>query len=504
MSIMRDTLLVGGATFLVGSALMEIGDGNKEVGWWPYVGTFISGALGFYIVTATNMVKVEEKPKKKKVTMEDFRFLAEGPTDDELESWSERQDDGSMLVMIDEDGDSHTELTYDEEGDLTNLKRFMAEVFEATKKPRRRTTLTWTRGIDPKYRDDFDSGNYPYNVPNYYSSTYKDSNAYHIKELPEGYALHLWKPLRRGYYWRGYAKSPHSPAWERFDFYRKSGSIQDVLSWYNNQIAIPETKELSPFEIMLQQQGVVSDDIIIKRVEPTPERVQYFYEGGPAKYAPTKFAEVQKWNNELEFFNQIPTSLLNFCRGLIYVGWEKDGTMRSVNRYNADRKQWVASHPAWFQNMVKQKVKQLYFDVNGRGQWRINGTNFLIFSDSSWFPYAVKRNKRLPDGNLMFAVVKEGENGIIVWEIPRPTTQMKMYASYHNMEGEYPIDNSQRGHIFNECVAKYNPQKYEQIHDSMLNGSVVDNPLGFYSESNASLKGTEKAGHLMLRRFKKK
>ena len=501
---MRDTLLVGSATFLVGSALMEIGDGNKEVGWWPYVGTFISGALGFYIVTATNMVKVEEKPKKKKVTMEDFRFLAEGPTDDELEAWSERQDDGSMLVMIDEDGDSHTELTYDEEGDLTNLKRFMAEVFEATKKPRRRTTLTWTRGIDPKYRDDFDSGNYPYNVPNYYSSTYKDSNAYHIKELPEGYALHLWKPLRRGYYWRGYAKSPHSPAWERFDFYRKSGSIQDVLSWYNNQIAIPETKELSPFEIMLQQQGVVSDDIIIKRVEPTPERVQYFYEGGPAKYAPTKFAEVQKWNNELEFFNQIPTSLLNFCRGLIYVGWEKDGTMRSVNRYNADRKQWVASHPAWFQNMVKQKVKQLYFDVNGRGQWRINGTNFLIFSDSSWFPYAVKRNKRLPDGNLMFAVVKEGENGIIVWEIPRPTTQMKMYASYHNMEGEYPIDNSQRGHIFNECVAKYNPQKYEQIHDSMLNGSVVDNSLGFYSESNASLKGTEKAGHLMLRRFKKK
>ena len=486
---MRDTLIVGGATFLVGSALMAIGDGNKEVGWWPYVGTFLSGALGFYAVVANGLVKVK---------------AAEGPTDDELEAWSERQDDGSMLVMIDEDGDSHTELTYDEEGDLTNLKRFMAEVFEATKKPRRRTTLTWTRGIDPKYRDDFDSGNYPYNVPSYYSSYYKDSNAYHIKELPEGYALHLWKPQRRGYYWRGFAKSPHSPSWKRFDFYRKSGSIQDVLSWYNNQIAIPETKELSPFEIMLQQQGVVSDDIIIKRVEPTPERVQYFYEGGPAKYAPTKFAEVQKWNNELEFFNQIPTSLLNFCRGLIYVGWEKDGTMRSVNRYNADRKQWVASHPAWFQNMVKQKVKQLYFDVSGRGEWRINGTNFLIFSDSSWFPYAEKRNKRLPDGNLMFAVVKEGENGIIVWEIPRPTTQMKMYASHHNMEGEYPIDNSQRGHIFNECVAKYNPQKYEQIHDSMLNGSVVDNPLGFYLESDSALARTEKAGHLMLRRFKKK
>ena len=139
MSIMRDTLLVGGATFLVGSLLMEIGDeqGGKEVGWWPYVGTFISGALGFYLLTATNMVKVKN---------------AEGPTDDELESWSERQDDGSMLVMIDEDGDSHTELTY-EDGDLTNLKRFMAEVFEATKKPRRRTTLSWTRGIEPAFDD---------------------------------------------------------------------------------------------------------------------------------------------------------------------------------------------------------------------------------------------------------------------------------------------------------------------------------------------------------------
>ena len=495
---MRDTLIVGSATFLVGSALMEIGDGNKEVGWWPYVGTFISGALGFYIVTATNMVKVEEKPKKKKVTMEDFRFLAEGPTDDELEAWSERQDDGSMLVMIDEDGDSHTELTYDEEGDLTNLKRFMAELFEATKKPRRRTTLTWTRGIDPKYRDDFDSGNHPYNVPSYYGSFYKDSNAYHIKELPEGYALHLWKPLRRGYYWRGYAKSPHSPSWKRFDFYRKSGSISQVLSWYNDQIAIPETKELSPFEIMLQQQGVVSDDIIIKRVEPTPERVQYFYEGGPAKYAPTKFAEVQKWNSELEFFNQIPTELLNFCRGLIYVGWEKDGTVRSVNRYNADRKQWVASHPAWFQNMVKQKVKQLYFDVSGRGEWRINGKSFLIFSSSSWFPFSEKRNKRLPDGNLMFAVMMENGD----YEMPRPTTQMKMYASL--MKDQSTTERHQQAHVFSECVAKYNPQRYTHIHDSMLAGSVVDNTYGFCLDSDGALATkAEKAGHLMLRRFKK-
>ena len=85
-------------------------------------------------------------PLKTRVGAESFS--AEGPTDDELETWSERQNDGSMLVTIDEDGDSHTELTY-KDGDLTDLKRFMAEIFEADRKARRRTTLTWARGIEP-------------------------------------------------------------------------------------------------------------------------------------------------------------------------------------------------------------------------------------------------------------------------------------------------------------------------------------------------------------------
>jgi len=48
----RNSLLVGGATFLVGSVLMEIGDKpNGDIGWWPYVGTFISGAVGFMLLT---------------------------------------------------------------------------------------------------------------------------------------------------------------------------------------------------------------------------------------------------------------------------------------------------------------------------------------------------------------------------------------------------------------------------------------------------------------------
>tara|TARA_Y100000996_G_scaffold319645_1_gene255743 strand:+ start:1342 stop:2799 length:1458 start_codon:yes stop_codon:yes gene_type:complete len=483
MSIMRDTLLVGSATFLVGSALMEIGD-SKEVGWWPYVGTFISGALGFYLVTATDMVKVKN---------------AEGPTDDELESWSERQDDGSMLVMIDEDGDSHTELTYDEDGDLTDLKRFMAEVFEATKKPRRRTTFTWTRGFDPKYREGFDSGvgasttgiatiKRPYDVRDYWSQNhYKESNAYHIKELPEGYSIHLWKPRNRGGYWAAYTKSPHQD-WKMELFGRKSQALE-ILEWYNDQIAIPEKKELSPFEMMLQQQGVVSGDISISRIQPTPQKVQWFYQGGPEGYSPTVFAQVGTDDEEVSFVGNIPTELIDFCRGLIYVGWEKDGTVRSVTRYNQDRKQWVASHPAWFQNMVRQDVKTLHFEKDYRGYYRIEGREFLIFSDSNYFPKPSHRNKRLPDGNPVFAVMtNHGE-----WEIPRPTTQMKMYAS----EGK-SLARTQH-HIFNECVAKYNPQNYALIYASMLDGSVLDNPEGF-----GSIFGTEIAGHIMLRRFKKK
>ena len=147
MSMWRNSLLVGGATFLVGSALMQIGDSPKgEIGWWPYVGTFISGALGFMLVANPHTPKMFELnaesysrfcgnhacycPDCSSSTQCDYCIIqevqgrdnkwwnAEGPTDDELESWSERQDDGSMLVTIDEDGDSHTELTYDEEGDF--------------------------------------------------------------------------------------------------------------------------------------------------------------------------------------------------------------------------------------------------------------------------------------------------------------------------------------------------------------------------------------------------
>ena len=62
MSLLRDSAMVGVATFLVGSAFMQINltEDGKAVGWWPYVGTFLSGALGFYLIAATDVVKVKE------------------------------------------------------------------------------------------------------------------------------------------------------------------------------------------------------------------------------------------------------------------------------------------------------------------------------------------------------------------------------------------------------------------------------------------------------------
>ena len=165
MSLLRNSIIVGAATTLVGVGLMELSSESPlktpKPSWYVQATllTGLAGALGYALVN-------------NRYTPEALELNAESPTDDELESWSERQDDGSMLVMIDEDGDSHTELTYDDEGELTNLKRFMAEVFEATK-PRRRTTLTWTRGYDPAFvsmdgdRRVFANNPRPYNLDYY-------------------------------------------------------------------------------------------------------------------------------------------------------------------------------------------------------------------------------------------------------------------------------------------------------------------------------------------------
>ena len=72
------------------------------------------------------------------------------------------------------------------------------------------------------------------------------------------------------------------------------------------------------------------------------------------------------------------------------------------------------------------------------------------------------------------------------------------------MKDQSTTERHQQAHVFSECVAKYNPQRYTHIHDSMLAGSVVDNTYGFCLDSDGALATkADKAGHLMLRRFKK-
>ena len=70
MSLLRNSVIVGGATFLVGSAFMEIGkaDSKSDIGKWPYIATFLSGALGFYLLKQ-NFIPV---PKALELNAENF------------------------------------------------------------------------------------------------------------------------------------------------------------------------------------------------------------------------------------------------------------------------------------------------------------------------------------------------------------------------------------------------------------------------------------------------
>jgi hypothetical protein len=69
MSLLTDSLLVGGATFLVGAIFMEInlGKGGFErtptasniakIGVWPYIATFLSGSIGYYSLNKVGLIK---------------------------------------------------------------------------------------------------------------------------------------------------------------------------------------------------------------------------------------------------------------------------------------------------------------------------------------------------------------------------------------------------------------------------------------------------------------
>ena len=540
MSLLRDSAIVGAATFLVGSVFMGITvkQEGEPVGWWPYVGTFMSGALGFYLLGATNVVKVKNAESTGCYECgqdyegdDDFRNCdlcdvllcggcnrrCEGCSNTVCNSHRCSKDccDGAFCDECHKEEFGAESFSADQNEDLSGIKQFMAEVFEADRKARRRTTLTWARGMEQGFigHDDFLKQPRPYENYDYYGSNYKNSNAYHISGLPTGYHIHLWKPRRRSGYWRVFMKSPNSKVWRQGTSNSKSRIMPEVLKWYNDAIAAPTETELTPIQQLMIGQGMISGETQIHRIEIpatiqkkknkiTGEmvsktiiagKIQYYYSGGENDSEPTLFAT---YDGMIEFeLNTPPASIANFCRGLIYLDTETAGNLRSVNRYNKDRKQWVASHPAWFQNMCKQGINSVYF-TSRRGTYSIENTEFLRFYGTPSLP----ETKTLDLGNgiekPMFQVrlpIEDGEEVVDDgWITPRPSTQKKMYAINPLGLAETKIG------IFNKCVAKYQPQEWDFIKEEMLGGTLFANTEGF------NLVGSEPAGHIMCRRFKKK
>jgi len=72
MTVLRDSAIMGAATFLVGAVFMEIGDdeGIEFDKTFPYIATFLSGAIGYYVLKKTNITdsfSAEEKVKASKI-----------------------------------------------------------------------------------------------------------------------------------------------------------------------------------------------------------------------------------------------------------------------------------------------------------------------------------------------------------------------------------------------------------------------------------------------------
>lgn len=75
MSVFRDSAIMGAATFIVGAVFMEVGD-DEELEFdktFPYIATFFSGAIGYYLLKKTNITETfsaEDKFTKEKVSDE--------------------------------------------------------------------------------------------------------------------------------------------------------------------------------------------------------------------------------------------------------------------------------------------------------------------------------------------------------------------------------------------------------------------------------------------------
>jgi len=520
MSLLRNSVIVGGATFLVGSAFMEIGkaDSKADIGKWPYVATFLSGALGFYLLKQ-NFIPV---PKSLELNAEyDFQNQAVTTViaDEEDEAWDK-------FSGMDEAWQSWEIIDVREAESALALQAFASEVFMADRKIRRRTRWTWTRGPEDGFTD---KNTVPYSEifsrqsrkgRGYYSSrvdSYKIEDGYHINDLPEGYHLHLFKPTLRKDSWQAYAKSPKSDEWENFSTNNKSALTADLLDWYNKDIAQPKQKALTPIDKLKISKGLKSGKIQIERVVIpavydgdrilTNEEIQYFALGGPDQLPPTLFANFVGGRVYFPIGTSTPSDWENevypFCQGLRFMGVENAGTLRSVNRYNKDSQQWVKSYPAWFQNAVRNKLRGVTVGMSGKrtnyeANMEINDITVLKFfngaKEYSWDTSNRYGNTELREIDTQYGkqfqfeiLDPEGSGKFIT---PRPSTQRKIYDESFNQDlnGDWQFSKAK---FKMAVIDRYQyERKNEVIQKSMERGSLL------------SLT-PQSIGELMLRRFKK-
>jgi len=555
MSLLRNSVIVGGATFLVGSALMEVSKGDEKVGWWPYTATFLSGALGFYLLRQ-QFVPVPEALEldaeyvfAKNITIEandeDEAYEELGYIVSNINDWDivdirdaeyDFQNQAITTVIADNEDDAYEELATgdlaDEDWEIVDirdaeeLRFFAAEVFEADRKIRRRTRWTWTRGPEDGFTD---KTTVPYadlftrrsrKGRGYYSSrvdAYNIEDAYHINDLPEGYHLHLFKPTLRKDSWMAYAKSPKTEEWIPYSSDNKSALTGRLLDWYNKDIAQPKQKALSPIDKLKISKGLKSGKVQIERVVIpatvgkqgnilTAEQIQYYALGGPNQLEPVVFANVSPTNFSVEIpisFNDLEKyDVFAFAQGLVFIG-ESAGTLRSVNRYNKDRQQWVKSYPAWFQNGVRNKLTGVKVGIPGKrkkygAKMTINDYPVVKFfngaKEYSWDTENRYGNTELKEIDTQYGkqfqfeiLDPEGSGNFIT---PRPSTQRKIYDESFNQDlnGEWKFSKDK---FKMAIIDRYQyERKNEEIQESMQTGS-----LSYFTPKAVA--------ELMFRRFKK-
>jgi len=403
----------------------------------------------------------------------------------------------------------------------SSLQSFAAEVFMADRKIRRRTRWTWTRGNEPGFEvENNDISELPYDIDyqgrqgrGYYGSyvpLYSIEDSYHISDLPEGYHLHLYKPALRSGEWRAFSKSPKSD-WAEYTNYKKSNLTGDLLNWYNEDIAKPEQKTLSPIDKLMISKGMKSGTVQIERVvipktKYTPEKVQYFAFGGPTNMSPTKICEIENGVISLESlrYSNEP-NLFAFGQGLKFMT-EKAGTLRSVNRFNKNPEAWVKSYPAWFQNAVKNRLTDISVRFSSYtehdGGIRINSIKVLKFLNGvdrfSWRPINESERKVIdtPYGEMPQFEIYELDMSDPAPITPRPSTMRKIYAQSfkQNLNGEWKFDKNM---FMMAVVDKY---KFENGGSEVIHNSMVDEPI--YSID--IIPYMTPMAELMARRYKKK